>query len=208
MRTVIKIPPRKSHKGVGSFGSYYILNKRQKIGVKILKPFESPKRIQTDFLYHLHRLTDGYKIRYFNGFGCCRGTMMECAAQELVVMEMLEGFAVPKAHGLVWVEYEGQYTIGILMEHINGRTTWDEDHKTKALEHEAYTRWVKKTGIKVDDWHGGNVLETRNREYVRIDLGAGFFSVEKKAQKEFAKRVHYWIHHLMSTFPEKKAFGA
>lgn len=195
---VIKTPTGKSKSG--SYGSYFVLDAEQKIGVKVLSDCCTRKSVANQYTKFLDYFTDEDGL-----YG-----MFAEAAKELAAIQMLEGSGqTPKPYGLCWVRGKsGRFNIGIMMEHIEGLTQHGYEHKFGSkqripsvwrMEANHRSEWSRKFGIDVNDWHEWNVIVDSNRKQYRIDFTPEYFTVRRR--DEFQARVLNEVVDLMENFP-------
>lgn len=209
MSTKVYKTPKKSN-GSGSYGEYYVVNKKDRLGIKALFSYfraDSWKKMLED------ELSQFILYGQFDERSDLADAAYECAAMAL----LQECDCVPDTYGMCWVKKGDRYTPGILMEHIpgvdlaeyNDLPHWADmsgSQKSKADElafeiQDEMEYGLRKYGIDVNDWHAWNVLVWKMKEY-RIDFGRHFFLVKPKFKKRFKEIVQEITLDLISNFPE------
>ena len=204
---VYKTPRKRS--GIGSYGAYYVLDSKKKIGLKVIGEYESSK-------YWEHKISSELLGYYQGGMSFGNGGYAGEPAHELAALFMLRSlYYVPNGYGLVWVKQDNKYAIGILMEHINGECIGGDSHNCHLLKDEDedeandvvdYFRSeveseMEDTGIIPDDWHPWNVMVTARGKKYRIDFTPQFYSVTDNVKKKYNKAVDNAVLELIGSFP-------
>ena len=187
--------PGKYHDN-GSYGDYFIMDAKKKIGIKVLHRTYNRKNMLCEFQNILDQLVEYGEHEDFH-----HDSSIWNIIQEYVVLQMLEPLKeVPRAIGLTFVERCGKYSIGIMMEHISGHTLWkmDEDGKLTNCFGDRFNMKARKLGFNIDDWHQGNIIHD-GKTFYRIDFSPGHFSTIRKS--EFNQRVTHEFIALMERAP-------
>jgi RIO-like serine/threonine protein kinase len=202
---VIRKPSCKSEKGNGSFGSYFVLDAKKKVGVKVL----FGQYTKVDIEYQFESFLNARDVNNMQ-----RNKLTE-AAREIAAIQMLaDSGKTPKPIGLCWVKSERcygnpMYAIGIMMEHISGSTAyrWSRRHKKEDAEIVCEFRskhrydWVDEYGVDVGDWHSENILMDRKGNPYRIDFSPGYFAISDAYKEEYGHRVMYEVLSMVENFP-------
>lgn len=202
--------PKKSN-GEGGYGTYYVLNKRERLGLKVIKSYYGLSTWQK----FLEKDLDGYHdYQEFNRHEALGEAIYEAAA---MVMLHLVDF-VPAVHDVVWVKKGDRYALGIMMEHIPGvslakhigtNDAWNEQTRAEELlcdkaawkSEKRMSKAITKHGIDVFDWHAWNILVHEKKQY-RIDFGNNFFYVQNTYKDKFNQIVAEIALSVIGSFPE------
>lgn len=196
--------PKKDN-GAGAYGTYYILDKEEGIGVKRVgwaQSVDEWKELIND------------ELECFTEHGRPYGSCLSMAAHELAALVMLAGVeSVPDGYELVWMENNGYYFIGIVMEHVDGKTFYEHfgaDYRdefgndyydlSKRLN-KTIGKEIEKHGIKVFDWHGGNVMKDVSGKDWRIDFTQGEFDVDNQRLNEYREIAFNAMLEVIAHFP-------
>ena len=186
----------------GSFGSYFVLNAKKKIGVKVLNDRYRVKDLENNFKSFLDK-------DIMNGFFYKNNPLTD-AAKEIVAIQMLAlSGKTPKPIGLCWVDRGKYFEIGIVMEHIAGKTLYEHCQNNDKVDNWNYDKmemkyrgkWIKDFGIDVQDWHNKNIMVDRKGKQYRIDFSPGYFDLETDRKDEYYQRVMYEVLSLVENFP-------
>lgn len=191
---------KSTYVGRGSFGSYYDLG--DGTGVKVLNQFFSKNQFNLlkDFEEFLN-IGLKWQPCWF------RKSVILSAAQECAAMQMLSVTGrTPKILGLVWVHatYKDKdgYRVGILMEHINGKTFLKVNKYLNNKDVEKMISYFNRFGFYLRDWHDENVMLNEKNQFIRIDFSAGYFKVSKRIVKKFCQIASDFYLELMENVPE------
>jgi len=191
---------KKKSSGGGSYGDYFVLNKKNKIGLKTLCSSWSSQRIFNCYSNFLKNVVGTY------WYSCWHDVIMPMVG-EYAVMAWLSKFNIPKAYELTWVKRGNKWTVGIVMSHIVGKTFCQSriSHRELRVLENSLTQRIRKSGIYISDWHNDNAMvEESTGKYYRIDLGLFEFKNMNKAQlKMFRMFVESLYIELMEKFPDK-----
>lgn len=203
--------PKKSH-GSGAYGSYFVINSKQKIGLKTDRDSFSLNKISKELCNWYESYVNS---RDFYWQECETLTLVP----ELAALIMLKKVkSIPNGLDVVWVHSKkNQWNIGILMEHIDGEPVFNlyenlfeeryESEKAadnKIEEWKQYSEFEMKTeecGISVQDWHPWNVLVDKKNNFWRIDFSYDYFKVYSKHEKKFKEVCSRIMLDLIESFP-------
>lgn len=190
--------PQKS-KGGGAYGTYYLLDKNKKIGVKTV----GCSTDRTDWIDEFDEsLEYFFKVGRF-GFD----SLLLESAEELAALIMLQNVdGIPRGYELVWVDRHPYYAIGICMEHVDGQTFCDKWKDVSYLKMSAFKRKItpkiRRAGIILGDWHDENVMVDKQGKEYRIDFSRDCFKVYPEFRKRFNALVKDIILEAIVKFPK------
>jgi hypothetical protein len=200
--------------GSGSYGSYYIYDSKKNLGVKTVGRSYTRDEWENYFIDSLDAIVKDEDRR----ISWTMDSSIFDVIAEYAYLKMLDPIEnIPKGYGLTWVEEEnGSYSLGILMEHIDGKTAYeamdcdgDNGNKQENLDMEDYFDFqnkmyeqTKPLGIKIEDWHDENVLVDREGNLYRIDFSHGHVGLTMNARIKMEQIAMNEFVSLMETFPE------
>jgi hypothetical protein len=204
MRKIICLP-KKKNSGSGSYGNYFIINKKNKIGLKIS---HFPQIFNKTIIESCAK-----EIRTKGKFNS--NDLIMSIIKEAAFMYLIQNCnMIPKIKELIWVKKNGIqntkcYYLGILMEHIDGKLAVDYEYfKQKQIVKEAVDNFEKKTyGVHLDDWNFENVIVDKKGKIFRIDFGSDFFTIASERKKEFWNIVREIFEEITKNFPEELDFS-
>ncbi len=205
---VIQTPRRSS--GNGAFAHYFVLDNDKTVGVKVLKHSIDVKMVASRYKFFLKEV----KERYWFCQEDCQ-SLFAAASAEYVALQMLAGTGnTPIPFGLCWVKSQNnRYRIGIIMEHIQGKTLqkWCEKNDLRPypecdkFEAKYRNTWFESFDIAPGDWHSENILVDRKGDYHRIDFSSGYFSLSNESIAGFTRQCVKEIKELIKNAPNKVA---
>jgi len=204
MKSPVIKSPTSGSKGNGAFGEYYVLDQRKRIGLKVLHRRFDANRVVNEANNFLDGLSKGHSLSYMSDDYVVFAEIIS----ELIALQMLKSTGqVPKTYGLCWVDsgWETECQIGLLMEHINGKTIEQYCSKEICREYHhfksEFTALANTRGVQVRDWHTENVMWSHGR-CIRIDLGIVDFYGD--ACQEATARATDNLLSLIQSFPKKE----
>lgn len=210
MKSPVIRTPRKSS-GYGAYAHYFVLDKNKTVGVKVLKRSISIQMIANRYKSFLNEVKE--RDWFVNED---EQSLFAAASAEYVALQMLAGTGnTPIPFGLCWVKGKtNRYRIGIVMEHIQGKTLEDWcDHQgdkspcteSERCEHQYQNAWFKNFDVTPVDWHSQNIMVDNKNVYHRIDLSVGYFTLSKEYIRGFTRQCIKEIKELIENAPNEVA---
>lgn len=187
-----------------SIGIHYIINMKTQIPSVIKLPKKSSSHGRFAYYFKFNNKI-GIKvlkksIKNLNSVGINK------AAKELTALQMCQPLGyTPKVYGFTVIQYDNIKKLGIVMEHINGKTF--SDYHEQNFSDMQFDQWdiervmspkLEKCGIDVGDWHNENIIVRRGtnlqtmsemkknlNKFVRIDFSPEFCNVVGSNLNEF-----------------------